>query len=459
MLSLFLIVPLMGEEECNSDTDDLDGDGWSEAAGDCDDSDALIAPDALERCNDAIDQNCDGSDLVPSLLVSMREDAPESAYLSIQSAIDDATAGQCIWVEAETYHERLNFLGKDIIVAGENSETTILLPFEGGSVVTFASGETSVATLEHFRITEGTGTAAYNNYATGGGVLIVDSSPTLRENVITNNNAYYGGGVGIIRGAPVLIGNTISENVAQHNGGGVFMHDAMPLLQACDISDNQAGSLGGGVYGLEANVHIDCSTLTANTATTGAGLYVLFSAGTINNTVFSSNSADYGGGIYLNDSVLLLENLIVDHNWANVAGGGMYLRSEEEISILNSTVAYNATDGGGDGIYVRSDLLLNSSIFAFNEEDHTNVYNPSSYTVNAQYNLFYDASEESSGVYGFELDETNIVADPLLTSADNFHLLPESPAVNTGTPDNESTDPDGSRNDMGAYGGPASDSW
>jgi IgGFc binding protein/Putative metal-binding motif len=41
-------------------TDD-DGDGFSEAEGDCDDTDHLVHPDAVEICSDEVDNNCNGA--------------------------------------------------------------------------------------------------------------------------------------------------------------------------------------------------------------------------------------------------------------------------------------------------------------------------------------------------------------------------------------------------------------
>ncbi len=41
---------------------DNDGDGFTEAQGDCNDNNATIYPGAEEICDDGIDQDCDGSD-------------------------------------------------------------------------------------------------------------------------------------------------------------------------------------------------------------------------------------------------------------------------------------------------------------------------------------------------------------------------------------------------------------
>ena len=41
---------------------DEDGDGFSVAEGDCDDTDATIFPGAEETADDTVDQNCDGED-------------------------------------------------------------------------------------------------------------------------------------------------------------------------------------------------------------------------------------------------------------------------------------------------------------------------------------------------------------------------------------------------------------
>jgi hypothetical protein len=53
--------PLYGDADTASDID-ADEDGWTVRAGDCDDADASVHPEAAETAGDGIDSNCDGND-------------------------------------------------------------------------------------------------------------------------------------------------------------------------------------------------------------------------------------------------------------------------------------------------------------------------------------------------------------------------------------------------------------
>ena len=72
-------------------------------------------------------------------------------YASIQSAINAAIAGDMVVIEADTYYERIDFLGKAITVRSANPDdpavvaATIIDGSKAGSVVTFSSGEGSPA--------------------------------------------------------------------------------------------------------------------------------------------------------------------------------------------------------------------------------------------------------------------------------------------------------------------------
>ncbi len=54
--------------------DDKDGDGFTEVAGDCDDTNPLRYPGAPERCEDGVDQDCFGGDLMCTGLVDADSD-------------------------------------------------------------------------------------------------------------------------------------------------------------------------------------------------------------------------------------------------------------------------------------------------------------------------------------------------------------------------------------------------
>jgi hypothetical protein len=59
---------------------DKDGDGFSEIAGDCDDTDPLINPSSEEVPYDGIDQDCDGEDLL---------DVDMDGYIGIEAGGED----------------------------------------------------------------------------------------------------------------------------------------------------------------------------------------------------------------------------------------------------------------------------------------------------------------------------------------------------------------------------------
>ena len=69
-------------------TDDADGDGFSEAAGDCDDTRAAVFPGATEVCDDGVDDDCDGVD--PGCTFAALEDA-DSSWMQVHGQRSNAT--------------------------------------------------------------------------------------------------------------------------------------------------------------------------------------------------------------------------------------------------------------------------------------------------------------------------------------------------------------------------------
>jgi hypothetical protein len=129
------------------------------------------------------------------------------SYSSIQSAILAAETGDTVLVEHGRYVENINFLGKDITVAGrymlsKDPADIVATVIDGSapahpdtaSCVLIVSGEGPQAVLEGFTITGGTGTKWLDEHGAGlfcegGGILITLSSPVIRHNYILRNEA------------------------------------------------------------------------------------------------------------------------------------------------------------------------------------------------------------------------------------------------------------------------------
>jgi len=117
-------------------------------------------------------------------------------YTTIQDAIDAASNGDRIVVRPGTYLEGIDFLGKGITVQSESGpEVTTIDRNHGESVVLFSSGEGPDSVLDGFTLTRGGGT--YVQYSqwfvgegyVGGGIYCWASSPTIVNNIITENVA------------------------------------------------------------------------------------------------------------------------------------------------------------------------------------------------------------------------------------------------------------------------------
>ena len=132
----------------------------------------------------------------------------------------------------------------------------------------------------------------------GGGIdCWTNSSPTITNNTITGNESFYaGGGIGCYGYAsPTITGNTIDSNTAVH-GGGIASKMASPTVTDNIITDNAADSLGGGLGFRQSSPTISHNIIEANTALFGGGIGCDSSSfGTIDSCTISGNNRD---GVY-----------------------------------------------------------------------------------------------------------------------------------------------------------------
>jgi len=168
---------------------------------------------------------------------------------TIQQGINAASNGDTVLVYPGTYFENINYNGKNITVASlyistqNNSyiDSTIIDGNQNGSVVTFESGEDTTAVLCGFTIQNGSGTHNLGNIR-GGGIFIINASPSITSCIITNNIAEVGGGIHCRYSNISLENTTICFNHAFYHGGGIYLRDDSTInfssSNRCNIYNN-----------------------------------------------------------------------------------------------------------------------------------------------------------------------------------------------------------------------------
>lgn len=311
-------------------------------------------------------------------------------YSTIQQAIQDSTDGDVIVVGLGTYFENINFLGKNVTVTSTDPEdpevvtATVINGDGNGSVVTFENGETPDAVLTGFTVTGGFGSTISDvgSYIFwGGGIFCVNSSPTIKHNIITDN-------VGPIQ----IVGDNPEQwRLSYGSGIGCFMSAA---IISNNIVKNNSGYAGAIFAAGDDKI---CNNLIYdNSAVVGGGV-ILFGGQLINNTIVGNDtnaSAQAGSG----------------------PGGNLYIVSDPsfpQYQILNNIIC-NAPSGGG----ISGEGGINESVISFN-----NVWG------NSPAN--YMELSDLTGTNG------NISEDPLFVDAraKDYHLLLDSPCIDAGDPD------------------------
>ncbi|MBC8201466.1 MAG: hypothetical protein H8E86_05410 [Planctomycetes bacterium] len=132
---------------------------------------------------------------------------------TIQDAIDAASDGDEIIVAQGIWKEQIDFTGKTLLIYSEvGAEETVIDAGGQGTVVSCT--ESTSAVLEGFTIRGG-------KAELGGGILVLDATPTFRLCMIDFNTANKGGGV-YVRGANPVIDQWVVSFDNAHEGDGVL---------------------------------------------------------------------------------------------------------------------------------------------------------------------------------------------------------------------------------------------
>jgi hypothetical protein len=298
-------------------------------------------------------------------------------YTSIQVAINAASEGDTIKIDAGTYDGNLT-IEKSVTLVGADADQTTITQSESDSVITVSAGVS--VTIEAVTVR--------------GGHAVVD----IPEPGCFGSDGGLGGGINN-SGALALRDSRVSDNTADTDGGGIFNSGTATLtLYDSTVSANRAlcsfdlgVSAGGGIANLgTATLHN--STVSGNSAVgfvgvggginNASGALTLkesrvsgngnpFSGGGISNSgtaalfdsTVSDNSALFGGGGISNAGTLTLKDSRVTENSASEGDGGGIANSgtSANATLFDSMVSGNIAAGNGGGIYNTATLALTGS--------------------------------------------------------------------------------------------------
>ncbi len=318
-------------------------------------------------------------------------------------------------------------------------------------------------------------------FGSGGGLSFRESEATLIDVVIQDNGSHEaGGGLAAQDSLLQMDRGRIEANTCPADachGGGIHLASTDGEIVQVQVLDNECGPLarGGGIYGIDSSPRLSQTTIARNVAgTMGGGLAMVGGAPLLEhvriegNVVSSGEMWGRGAGVHLVETDAILENLIVVDNRAAYNGGGLYLHLSDptlrNVSIAGNIGAY----GAGIGMKGSSPRLTNV-IVAYNEDwdgDGSALFGVGICSPSLDYSdvMAYPGGNAYWGVSDPTGEDGNISTDPGFLAAPSSpgsgwdsHLEANAVTVDSGDP--TIFDPDGSRSDMGAYGGPGADAW
>jgi hypothetical protein len=195
-----------------------------------------------------------------------------TSHAKIQRAIDTAGTGDVITVLSGTYHEAVDFKGKAITLRSSRGSGATIINGNGAShVVRCMRGEDANTVLEGFTITGGNAKGSAPDDL-GGGMLCLNSSPTVRDCIFMGNAAVVGGALCNAGGSPTIANCAFMDNSASGDGAAVFNDANSPTLINCLFMGNTAGGNGGAISNRDASPRLVNCTFSRNTAVAGGGM-------------------------------------------------------------------------------------------------------------------------------------------------------------------------------------------
>ena len=333
-----------------------------------------------------------------------------AAFATIQDAIDAAAPGDTVLVAPGTYHERIDFLGKEIVVKGSAADPSLTVIDADllGTAVTIGGGVGPDAKLVGFTIREGSST-------TGGGIDIV-GSPTIRSCKLRLNDATSGGGAWV-NGDATFIDCVFINNDA--TGGGAISGLGTITIESCHFEENNATT--GGAIDIAGGLILTDSTFLNNTATVASSISHSDGLARIDRCTFH----DPFETVIRTTSKLAMANALVSEGStaieANTALGDVDIALTMVTLVNPGAHSIRIVDGGGDTqLFIRNAILRNAT---------------SALTIAGAGSGSETIDVAYSNVEGGASGNGNIDANPMFVAAGlgDFRLASGSPCIDAGT--------------------------
>lgn len=377
---------------------------------------------------------------------------------SIQAKIDAASSGDTVAIFGGTYTENLT-VSKDVrlqLVAGQIVTLAGNITFSGlSNAYTFANftwgGQTdkniTVSDCRNFTI---------NGIKSPAGSITATGSNTVAKIFATSLTS---GGITVSGGANV-------QGIQSSCTGITVNGSSTADFARCTVTGGVG--VGSGVK----RVSFSRCTVTENLDSSSALTYVTYSS----LRYFRQRNA---GKAYIIGSTIRED---FDKNgWGDFRGNTVEVHDSSVVNMMNSSVRDGLDNGSrwdgfdNQAVWVSSAATitaLNNVIFAyygdytggraFRLDGSANNYISSNIGYSIQNEFVYGPFANNTVTYnlsqtgegGGVLVQNRLNADPAFVNTTDFVLGVTSPARNAGDPDPRFNDIDGTRNDMGIYGGP-----
>lgn len=359
-------------------------------------------------------------------------------FETIGDAIDAASSEQVIDVAPCTYSENINFGGKSLTIRGTSGSSETILQASTGAVVTATTGEGEGTAIIGFTLTGG-------NYTYGSAVYMDFSALRLEDVLITDNQGSYV--IYSASGDLELEGVTFAGNSLR---GGMLIYASKGAV----LANNSSFECDNGSYGAyfsHGSAYVDRASFTCD------GTYATY----WEHAVGRLRRSDLTGSVVVvseddhYDDVVTIENSII-HGGVGSTYGSLALVNSVMDGQLTASSTYTSTRIEGN-VFTGSTCAISSDLVVIRDSADTSIIYPvDPFTV--RNNLFWDVARPNCDGDTYVGVDGNIEGDPLFTdyAGGDLHLGAGSPAIDAGPEDDGYDDVDGSRNDIGVYGGRSS---